>query len=392
MRKVAIIGVGMTRFGEHWERGFRNLVIEAGVKAVEDAHLQGNELSAGYVGTMASGSLIGQEHIGALLADYMGLNPIPITRVEGACASGSLALRQGFMAVASGMHDIVVVGGVEKMTDLGTEDVSDILGGAGDQEWELFLGATFPGLYALMARRHMHEYGTTEEMLASVAVKNHRNGSKNKYEQFQNEITMETAMNAKVVADPLKMFDCSPITDGAAAIILAPLDMASNYSKKPIEIVASAQASDTIALHSRESLTKLKATEIAVQKAYAQAGFAPKDIDVAEVHDCFTIAEIMAIEDLGFFKKGEGGKASLEGKTSLEGKSKGGIPINTSGGLKACGHPVGATGVKQAVEIAWQLRGEAEGGRQIKDANIGLSHNVGGSGATAVVHIYKKGY
>ena len=390
MRKVAIIGVGMTRFGEHWERGFRNLVIEAGVKAVEDAHLQGNELSAGYVGTMASGSLIGQEHIGALLADYMGLNPIPITRVEGACASGSLALRQGFMAVASGMHDIVVVGGVEKMTDLGTEDVSDILGGAGDQEWELFLGATFPGLYALMARRHMHEYGTTEEMLASVAVKNHRNGSKNKYAQFQNEITMETAMNAKVVADPLKMFDCSPITDGAAAIILAPLDMASNYSKKPIEIVASAQASDTIALHSRESLTKLKATEIAVQKAYAQAGFAPKDIDVAEVHDCFTIAEIMAIEDLGFFKKGEGGKASLEGKTSLEGKSKGGIPINTSGGLKACGHPVGATGVKQAVEIAWQLRGEAEGGRQIKDANIGLSHNVGGSGATAVVHIYKK--
>lgn len=392
MRKVAIIGVGMTRFGEHWERGFRNLVIEAGVKAVEDAHLQGNELSAGYVGTMASGSLIGQEHIGALLADYMGLNPIPITRVEGACASGSLALRQGFMAVASGMHDIVVVGGVEKMTDLGTEDVSDILGGAGDQEWELFLGATFPGLYALMARRHMHEYGTTEEMLASVAVKNHRNGSKNKYAQFQNEITMETAMNAKVVADPLKMFDCSPITDGAAAIILAPLDVASSYSKKPIEMVASAQASDTIALHSRESLTKLKATEIAVQKAYERAGVKPNEIDVAEVHDCFTIAEIMAIEDLGFFKKGEGGKATLEGKTSLEGKSKGGIPINTSGGLKACGHPVGATGIKQAVEITWQLRGEADGGRQVKDANIGLSHNVGGSGATAVVHIYKKGY
>ncbi|MEK6979288.1 MAG: thiolase domain-containing protein [Candidatus Micrarchaeota archaeon] len=394
MRKVAIIGVGMTRFGEHWERGFRNLVIEAGVKAVEDAHLQGNELSAGYVGTMASGSLIGQEHIGALLADYMGLNPIPITRVEGACASGSLALRQGFMAVASGMHDIVVVGGVEKMTDLGTEDVSDILGGAGDQEWELFLGATFPGLYALMARRHMHEYGTTEEMLASVAVKNHKNGARNKYAQFQNEITMETAMGAKMVADPLKMFDCSPITDGAAAIILAPLDMASSYSKKPIEIVASAQASDTIALHSRESLTKLRATEIAAKKAYELAKTTPKDIDVAEVHDCFTIAEIIAIEDLGFFKKGDGGKASLEGKTGLEyagGKGNGGIPINTSGGLKACGHPVGATGVKQAVEIAWQLRGEAEG-RQVKDVNIGLTHNVGGSGATAVVHIYKRGY
>jgi acetyl-CoA C-acetyltransferase len=387
MRKVAIIGVGMTKFGEHWERGFRDLVVEAGVRAIEDAHLHGDEIQAGYVGTMASGRMIGQEHIGALIADYMGLNPVPITRVEGACASGSLALRQGFMDVASGMHDIVVVGGVEKMTDIDAEDISDALGGAGDEEWELFLGATFPGLYALMAKRHMFEYGTTAEMLASVAVKNHRNAARNKYAQFQSEITIDTVLKSKMVADPLKVFDCSPISDGAAAVVLAPLEIAKKYTDKPVEIVASAQASDTIALHSRQSLSKLRATEIAAAEAYKRAGITAKDIDVAEVHDCFTIAEIMAIEDLGFFRKGEGGKATMEGKTALEGE----IPVNTSGGLKGCGHPVGATGVKQAVEISWQLRGQAEG-RQIKNAEIGLSHNVGGSGATAVVHIYKKAF
>jgi len=386
MRRVAIIGAGMTKFGEHWEKGFRELVVEAGIKAVEDAKISGENITAGYVGTMASGKLIGQEHIGALIADYMGLNPTPITRVEGACASGSLALRQGVMAIASGMHDIVVVGGVEKMTDMATSDVSDALGGAGDQEWELFLGATFPGLYALMAKRHMHEFGTTEEMMASVAVKNHKHGSKNPYAQFQKEITMDDVLNSKMVADPLKVFDCSPITDGAAALVLAPLEIAESYTKKPVEIAASGQGSDTIALDNREKLSEIAATRVAAEKAYARAGITANDVDVAEVHDCFTIAEIMAIEDLGFFKKGEGGKASLEGKTTFGGD----VVVNTSGGLKSAGHPVGATGIKQAVEIAWQLRGDA-GERQVKDAEIGLSHNVGGSGATVVVHIYKKG-
>ncbi len=385
MRKVAIIGTGMTKFGEHWERGYRELIIEAGVKAIEDAGLQGNEISAGYVGSMASGSLIGQEHVGALIADQMGLNPIPVTRLEAACASGGVALRQGYLAVASGAHDIVVVGGVEKMNDLDTNSVSEILGGAGDQEWELFLGATFPGLYALMAKRHMFEYGTTEEMMAAVAVKNHEHGSRNPYAQFQNKITIDTVMKSKVVADPLKVFDCSPITDGAAVVVLAPLDVARKYNEQPIEIAASAQASDTMALHSREKLTEVKATKIAAQKAYEMANVTPKDIDVAEVHDCFTIAEIIATEDLGFFKKGEGGKAALDGKTYLNGE----IPINTSGGLKAAGHPVGATGIKQAVELTWQLRGKAEG-RQVDGAEVALAHNVGGSGATAVVHIFKK--
>lgn len=385
LREVAVIGVGMSKFGEHWEKGFRELVVEAGLKALVDAGIHGEQINAGYVGTMASGTLIGQEHIGALIADYMGLNPIPITRVEGACASGSLAFRQGVMAIASGMHDFVVVGGVEKMTDLGTTEVSTALGGAGDQEWELFLGVTFPALYALMTRRHMYEFGTTEEMLASVAVKNHKHGSKNKYAQYQNEISIEDVLKSKMVADPLKILDCSPITDGAAAVVLAPLEVAESYTKKPIKILSTAQASDTIALHSRKTLTGLRSAQIASQEAYKRANLTPKDIQVAEVHDCFTIAEIIAIEDLGFFKKGEGGTASLEGRTALGGE----IPINTSGGLKACGHPVGATGVKQIVELSWQLRGEAEG-RQIKDANIGLAHNVGGSGATTVINILKR--
>ncbi len=387
MRSVAIIGAGMTKFGEDWERGFRELVTEAGVRALEDAKISGDEISAGYVGTMASGSLVGQEHTGALISDYMGLNPIPITRVEGACASGSLALRQGILAVSSGLHDVVVVGGVEKMTDLDTAAVSQILGGAGDQEWELFLGATFPGLYAMMARRHMHEYGTTEEMLASVAVKNHENGSTNPYAQFRNKITMDIAMNSKMVADPLKVMDCSPITDGAAAVVLAPMEKAASYSQKPIEILASEQASGTLALHDRKSLTSIDAAKTASSRAYKKAGLTPKDISVAEVHDCFTIAEIIATEDLGFFAPGEGGKAALEGRTKIGGE----IPINTSGGLKATGHPVGATGVKQACEISWQLRGERKEA-QVKDVEYGLTHNVGGSGATAVVHIYKRGY
>ena len=384
MRKVAVIGAGMTPFGEHWEEGYRDLAVKAGLAAITDAGIHGDQIDAGFIGTMASGRLVGQEHIGGLLADYMGLNPIPITRVEGACASGALALRQGFMAVASGMHDLVVVGGVEKMTDLGVNTVSDILGGAGDQEWELFLGATFPAIYALMAKRHMHDFKTTEEMMAAVAVKNHKHGSKNKFAQFQNEITMETVLDSKTIADPLKVFDCSPITDGAAGIVLCPLENAHSFSKKPVEIVASAQASDAIALHSRQSLNSLRATQVAGEKAFRMAGMAPKDMQFAEIHDCFTIAEIMAIEDLGFFKKGDGGPATLEGRTAMGGE----IPVNTSGGLKACGHPVGATGIKQAVEAVWQLRGQAEG-RQVKDAHVGLTHNVGGSGATSVVHIYR---
>jgi acetyl-CoA C-acetyltransferase len=385
MRRVAIIGAGMTKFGEHWESSIRELIAEAGMNALIDAGMDGKDIDGIFGGTMASGRLTGQEHIAALIADYMGLNPIPSTRVEAACASGGLALRLGFIAVASGIHDHVVVGGVEKMTDVSSDETTVALGGAGDQEWELALGATFPALYALMARRHMTDFGTTEEQLAAVAVKNHANAAKNKYAQFQKEITIDEVLQSRPVASPLKVLDCSPISDGAAAVVLVPLEEAKKYTDTPVEIIASAHATDTIALNNRKSLTELRATKIAAKKAYEMAKLTPKDIDVCEVHDCFTIAEIMAIEDLGFFKKGEGGPASLEGRTRIGGD----IAINTSGGLKGCGHPVGATGIKQAAEIFWQLTGRAAD-RQVNDAEIGMTHNVGGSGATAIVHILKR--
>ncbi len=385
MRKVAIVGGGLSKFGERWDASFRDLIFEAAYMALEDAKMEGKDLQAIYGGTMAPGRLVGQEHVGALIADQLGLNPIPSTRVEAACASGSVALRNAYLAIASGMHDIVAVGGVEKMTDVSTEEVSFALGGAGDQEWELFLGATFPGIYALMARRHMKEYGTTEEQMASCSVKNHKNASKNRFAQYQNEITIENVMNSAPVATPLKLLDCSPITDGAASVILCAADKAKKFTDTPVEIIASAQASDALALSNRASLTELAATKNAAKTAFHQAKLTHKDVQIAEVHDCFSIAEIMAIEDLGFCKKGEGGKFSADGNTALNSK----ISINTSGGLKGCGHPVGATGVKQAVEIYWQMQGRAEG-RQVQNAEIGLTHNVGGSGATAVVHLYKR--
>jgi len=384
MRDVAIIGVGITKFGELWDKSFRALITEAGTKAILDAGIEGKDIDALFVGSMSPGRFIGQEHIGALVADSSGLHVmnIPTTRVENACASGGLALRQAYISVASGIHDIVVVGGVEKMTDVIGGEATDILAMAADQEWEAFFGVTFPALYAMIARRHMHEYGTTREQLAEVAVKNHDNGLLNPNAHFRRKITVDSVLNATMVADPLTVLDCSPISDGAAALVLAPLDKAKQYTDKIVKISGSGQASDSLALHGREDICTFKATVEAARQAYKQAGVEPKDIDFAEVHDCFTIAEILAIEDLGFVKKGEGGKATEEGRTRIDGD----IPINPSGGLKAKGHPVGATGIAQAAEVVLQLRGEA-GERQVKDAEIGLTHNIGGSGATCVVHI-----
>ena len=385
MRSVSIVGVGLTKFGEQWEKSFKELIAEAGIKAIQDSGLERKDVDAVYGGCMASGRFVGQEHIGALIADQLGLNPVPSTRVEAACASGGVALRMGYMAVASGIHDIVAVGGVEKMTEVSTEDAGFALGGAGDQETELFVGASFPALYALMARKHMKKFGTTEEQMASVAVKNHANAVNNEYAQFRRAIDIDTVMNSGYVSSPLKLLDCSPITDGAAAVLLMPTEQAKKINDKAVEIIASTQASDTLALSDRENLYETKAAKIAGKQAYEQAGIKPNDVSFAEVHDCFTIAEIMAIESLGFCKLGEGGKFTEQGNTQLSGQ----IPINTSGGLKGKGHPVGATGVAQAIETYLQLNGEA-GKRQVKDAEIGMTHNVGGSGATAVVHLYKK--
>ncbi len=384
MREVAVIGVGITKFGELWDRSFRQLIAEAGSKAIFDAGIEGKDIDALYIGSMSSGRFVGQEHVGALVADAAGFSHlhIPATRVEGACASGGLAVRQGYLSIASGIHDIVVVGGIEKMNDVGGTSATETLATAADQEWEAFFGATFPGLYAMIANKHMHDYGTTKEQLAQVAVKNHANGAKNPYAQYRFEITVEQAMSAAPVAHPLGLLDCSPVSDGAAAIVLCAMDKAKQYTDKPVKIIGSGQASDTLPLHGRRDITTLDATVYAAKMAYKQANLAPKDIDVAEVHDCFTIAEICAIEDLGFVEKGKGGRAIEDKITTLDGE----IPVNTSGGLKAKGHPVGATGVAQVVEIVEQLRGEADK-RQVKDARIGLTHNVGGSGATCVVHI-----
>ena len=382
--KVAVIGVGVTKFGEHWDKNLRELAIEAGTKAITDANIRGSEIDSIYLGNMSAGRFIGQEHVAALVSGELGLS-IPAVRVEGACSSGGLALRQGILSILSGENDVVLVGGAEKMTDLMTDSATTALMGAADQEWEAYYGLTFPSLYAMIARRHMFEFGTTREQMAKVAVKNHHNGSLNPIAQFNKEITVEEVLNSTMVADPLTILDCSPITDGAAALILCNAELAKKYTDNSVYIIGSGQASDTLALHDRRSLTTLDATVKAAQVAYKQAGITVDVIDLAEVHDCFTIAEIVATEDLGFCKKGEGGKLLDEGATELTGR----IPVNTSGGLKAVGHPVGATGIKQAIEIVLQLRGEADK-RQIKDAKIGLTHNVGGSGATAVVHIFSR--
>ncbi len=381
MREVAVIGIGIQKWGELWEKSMRDLFVESALAAVKDAGV--DRIDSMYVGTMSGGLFAGQEHIASLLSDYLGINPAPATRVESACASGGVALRMGMMDVASGMNDIVLVSGVEKMTDIDGGEATYALATAADQEYEAYNGLTFPGLYALMATAHMHKYGTTLEQLAEVAVKNHDNGADNPHAQYPFKVTVEQVMNSTMVADPLRLLHCSPITDGAAAAVIVPLEMAGKMTGKPvIKISGSGHATDTIALHSRKDLTFLNATAVAAEKAYKMAGVGPKDIDFAEVHDCFTIAEICVTEALGFFEKGHGGKAVEAGKTRIDGE----IPVNPSGGLKSKGHPVGATGIAQIHEIVTQLRQEA-GKRQIKNAKRGLAQNMGGTGGSALVHI-----
>ncbi len=389
--RVGIIGGYMTAFGEHWELGIRELAAEAIIKSIRTIPkgIDKKEIEALWVGNMSAGRFVGQEHVAAVVADAAGLTPIPATRVECACASGGLSLRSAYLAVKSRMFDVVIASSVEKMTDqTNAGDVTTTLATAADQEWEQQLGITFPGLYALMARAHFQKYGTTKEHLAAAAVKNHKNASKNPKAHFRREITMEQVLNARMVADPLGLFDCSPVSDGAAAVILAHESAIHKYTDAPVWIIGSGQASDTIALHSRRSFTHVHAAREAKKQAFKQAqhilGHSPQ-VQLAEVHDCFTIAEIMAIEDLGFFPEGEGGPATLEGRTAIDGE----IPINPSGGLKGKGHPVGATGIAQALEITYQLLCDA-GERQCADTEVGLSHNVGGSGATALVHLFSR--
>jgi acetyl-CoA C-acetyltransferase len=377
----------MSKFGKH--DGL--LAREIFSQAVSEAYSRcpklepKSDIKAMFIGHMGE-AYEHQGHTGSAVADWAGLVGIPATRTEAACGSSGVALRSGIYAVLSGLADVVIVGGVEKMTHRTTAEVTEYLAMASDYPFEQWHGITFPGLFALMATAHMHSYGTTQEQMAQVAVKNHYHGSLNPKAHMQKEITLETVMTSRCVAWPLKLYDCSLITDGASCIILAKPELAAKYTDQPVQVVGSGQASDTIGLYERKSLTSLSATILAAKTAYEMADVRPEQISLAEVHDCFTFAELMAYEDLGFCKPGEGGKLVESGQTRLGGL----IPINTSGGLKAKGHPVGATGTAQAYEVYLQLTDQA-GKRQVKDAKIGLTHNVGGSGATAAVHIYRSG-
>jgi acetyl-CoA C-acetyltransferase len=377
---IYVAGASVTKFGELWGTSPRVITREAFDKAIKDSGINKNQIDALFVGNMLSGILGGQEHLGALFAEELELFNIPAFHIEGACASGGLAVHTAVNSILSGQYRTVVVLGVEKMTDYKPEVISTALMGAGSDE-ERSAGATFPGLYAILARAYMAKYKITEKELAAVSVKNHFHASLNPNAQFQNVLTIDNVIKSALVSDPLRLLECSPVTDGASALVITSIK-----PKNAIEILASEVATDTLGLSQRESLTELKATQIASQKAYKKSGLNPKDIDVAEVHDCFSIAEILALEDLGFFAKGKAGSAILKGEVTL-GVSKH-LVVNTSGGLKGAGHPVGATGVRQIVEIFDQLKGRA-GKRQVKGATIGLTQNVGGSGATTVVHIFK---
>ncbi|MBK8987577.1 MAG: hypothetical protein IPM39_16120 [Chloroflexi bacterium] len=412
-RGVAVVGVGMSQFGAFPGKTTRDLFVEAFVemRGAVDKGLDPNDIEALFIGNYSSELFEGQGHTAPIMADWVGLTPRPATRIEDACASSGVALRQGVMAVASGLHDMVLVGGIEKMTNLPIAAVTDALATAGDVLYEIPAGFTFPGFYATMATAYMHKYGASATALLRVGIKNHENGALNPKAQFNQSIgqIMESKRVAALkkgkpapewademafmqddranpmIAWPLRLFDCSPVTDGATAVLLVSEEIAKQFTDDPIYIIGSGQASDR-ALHGRSDLTSIGSAKAAGKVAYEMAGVTPDDVKIAEVHDCFTIAEILATEDLGFFAPGTGHEAAEEGLTARQGPK----PINTSGGLKSKGHPVGASGAGQAVEVFKQMRGQA-GPRQVdRDVNLALTHNVGGTGQTAVVHVYER--
>jgi acetyl-CoA C-acetyltransferase len=415
LREIAIVGAGMSKFGAFPDKNSRDLWGEAFLNCIGtiDKGIDTKSIEALYLGNYSSDLFEGQGHLAPMCAELAGLTPKPASRTENACASSGIALREGVIAIASGAFDIVCVGGVEKMTDLPTAGVTDTLASAADRIFEFYAGVTFPGLYAMMGTAHMAKYGTKKEDFMRVGIKNHKNGAHNPFAQmnqsvadimkgkitkaekegkpkptWKDEIDFLTDLSANpYIAYPMRLFDCSLVTDGAACLILVAKDLAKKFTDTPIHIAGTGQGSETFAIHDRSSLTSLRSAKSAAEMAYKMAGIGPKDIQIAEVHDCFTIAEMIAMGDLGFWKPEEVAKAVKDGETALDGSK----PLNTSGGLKSKGHPVGATGVAQAVEIFKQMRGQAEGKRQVKfDVNCALTHNVGGSGGSCVVHIYKK--
>ncbi len=381
MKDIAIIGIGIIKWGELWEKSLRDIAVEAALNCIDNAGT--DRVDSITIGCMSSGLFNGQEHLASIIPDYLGRRGTPATRVESACASGGLAVRTAFMEVASGISDYSLAIGVEKMNDVSGGGATYALATASDYDYEAFHGINFPGLYALMAKAHMERYGTTREQLAEVSVKNHCNGALNPNAQYPMVITRETVLNSTMVADPLRLFDCSPITDGAAAVLITTVEEAKKLNKHPLVVISGiGSATDTIALSQRKDLTALDAVEKAAQRALKMAGKTIQDIDFAEVHDCFTISEIIIMEAMGIVKPGQGGPATIDGLTALDGK----FPINPSGGLKSKGHPVGATGVAQVYEAVSQLRGQS-GKRQIPNAKTALTQNMGGSGGSSVVHI-----
>lgn len=387
MREVAIIGVGMAPFGVFPNKGIKEQGEEACWKAIKDAQIDPKQIQVGYCGNATGGFLDKQGGaIGQLVLAQVGITGIPITRIESVCASGSGAVREAYMAIAGGFYDIAIAVGVEKMSGVPTDKAVKALVAGSDVELEGDFGLTFPAVFGMIANRHMHQYGTTLEQMALVSVKSHRNGALNPYAHFQREITLEQVINGIPIAAPLTLHNCCPISDGAAALILADRETALRMSEKPVWIAAAAFASGSY--HDDQDITTFGLTKRCAEEAYTKAGCGPEDIDLAEVHDCFSIAEIIHYEDLGFCKKGEGGLLIEKGETAIGGR----IPVGASGGLKAKGHPVGATGVGQIVELTEQLRGEA-GKLQVEGAKVGLAHCMGGfthgDGASVAVHILK---
>ena len=388
MKKVAIVGAGQSKYGEFPDKGIKELFFEAykDMAASVDRGLDPKGIEAAYIGNLGSGGFqLG--NMSALVSEYVGLQHILTMRIENACASGGYALVAAIMDVMSGTHNVAIAGGVEKMTDVSGLKQKYWLGVSGDTEYERLAGTTFAGLYALIAQRHMHEFGTKREQLSGVAVKNHKNGAQNPKAQFQREITLEQAMKGPIVAAPLNLFDCCSTTDGASAVLVCDAEIAKQYTDTPVYVAGFGTSSDYLAIHDRVSTVTLEGTKKSSERAYKMAGLTPKDIQLAEVHDCFTIAELLAYEDLGFCEKGKAGQYLDEGHTQIDGDK----PVNASGGLKSKGHPIGSTGTGQAYEMFNQLRGTAQKpSRQVKRAEIGLVHNVGGSGGTVSVTIMRR--
>lgn len=382
--KIAVLGSYSTRYGELWDSRFTDLLAQASCGALADAKIQPSDIDYIVTSSMCSATLNGQLNVGAMAADILRLN-VPSIRVEGACASGALAIHTGIAMLEAGKADVVLVNGVEKMTDSSHTITTQSLMAAASYETEYSIGATFPALFALVTRAYMHHHNITREQLAHVSVKNHFHASMNPLSHFHKKFSVADIMNAPMVADPLSVLDCSPVSDGAASLVLATPAFAQKINAQPIYIIASTLATDTLALADRESIITCKATQLAARNAFAMAHLTPKDVDIVEVHDAFSMGEIIALEDCGFFHPGQAAQATVNGDTYFNAK----LPVNTSGGLKAKGHPVGASGVGQAVEIIKQLQGRC-GLRQIKNASIGLTHSMGGIGATVGVHIFSR--